>query len=204
MHTSKVVLIGLGLVLLVGCGPSAEQKALISEIEQKSSALEQEALKLDGNQTYLKKEQNEYNEKNKDLKKKLGGKNDSLFNALTRAHQKVVDDYESKLKKLKDIVDASKDLVIKLKDPVSFTFDKRLIEADFKGHTEEGKPIDGYEQKSEKLVKELKELMEKHETIEEQIKRYTAQLDSLEKAKLEAPVAVAAQKPAAKVPKKQK
>jgi septal ring factor EnvC (AmiA/AmiB activator) len=109
--------------VLVSCQPPAENKALASEIEQFVSALEQEIAKFDGNQNYLNAEQKTYNEKNAALKKKLG-KNDSVYNTLTKAHQKIVDEHESKLTALKDLAEASKQLVPKLLDG-SFAFDRR-------------------------------------------------------------------------------
>ncbi len=165
---------------LVSCQPPAENRALASEIEQFVSALEQEIAKFDGNQNYLNAEQTAYNEKNAALKKKFG-KNDSVYNALTKAHQKIVDEHESKLTMLKDLAEASKQLVPKLLDG-SFAFDRRLIEEDFKGGSHEGKTFDGLKQKAEKLREELSNFMPKHEEIEARIKLYEQKLDSLERA----------------------
>jgi predicted nucleic acid-binding Zn-ribbon protein len=177
----------------MSCQPPAENKALTSEIEQFVSALEQEIAKFDGNQNYLNAEQKTYNEKNAALKKKFG-KNDSTYNALTKAHQKIVDEHESKLTKLKDLVEASKQLVPKLLDG-SFAFDRRLIEEDFKGGTHEGKTFDGFKQKAEKLREELSNFMPKHEEIEAQIKLYEQKLDSLERASQAVETAQSPQRP---------
>lgn len=167
-------------MLLSGCQPPAANKALVSEIEQFVAALEQEIAKFEGNQNYLDAEQKEFNDKNAALKKKLG-KNDSTYNALTKAHQKVVDEHESKLTALKDLVEASKQLIPKLQDG-SFAFDRRLIEEDFKGGFVEGKAFDGFKQKADKLREELGGFMPKHEELEERIKLYEQKLDSLERA----------------------
>jgi septal ring factor EnvC (AmiA/AmiB activator) len=179
--------------VLVSCQPPAENKTLASEIEQFVSALEQDIAKFDGNQTYLNSEQKTYNEKNAALKKKLG-KNDSVYNALTKAHQKLVDEHENKLAALKDLAEASKQLIPKLLDG-SFAFDRRLIEEDFKGGTHEGKTFDGFKQKAEKLREELNAFMPRHEALDAQIKLYEQKLDSLERASQVAETASSPQRP---------
>ncbi len=178
---------------LVSCQPPAENKALASEIEQFVSALEQDIAKFDDNQTYLNSEQKTYNEKNAALKKKLG-KSDSIYNALTKAHQKLVDEHENKLAALKDLAEASKQLIPKLLDG-SFAFDRRLIEEDFKGGTHEGKTFDGFKQKAEKLREELNAFMPRHEALGTQIKLYEQKLDSLERASQVAETASSPQRP---------
>jgi predicted nucleic acid-binding Zn-ribbon protein len=134
-----------------------------------------------------------YNEKNAALKKKLG-KNDSVYNALTKAHQKLVDEHENKLAALKDLAEASKQLIPKLLDG-SFAFDRRLIEEDFKGGTHEGKTFDGFKQKAEKLREELNAFMPRHEALDAQIKLYEQKLDSLERASQVAETASSPQRP---------
>ncbi|MFN3386919.1 MAG: hypothetical protein ACK42Y_10080 [Candidatus Thermochlorobacter sp.] len=173
-------LLGFCAGLLMSCQPPEANRLLASEIEQFAAAMEQEIAKFEGNQNYLNAEQKKFNEKNAALKKKLG-KNDSTYNALTKAHQKVVDEHESKLTALKDLVEASKQLIPKLQDG-SFAFDRRLIEEDFKGGTIEGKTFDGFKQRSDKLREELSNFMPKHEELEQRIALYEQKLDSLERA----------------------
>ncbi|MCS7012357.1 MAG: hypothetical protein RMI34_00750 [Chloroherpetonaceae bacterium] len=179
-HLARLVLV-LWVVLVAACQPPAQNKALIAEIEQFISTLEPEIAKFTENQEHISTEQKEFNEKNAALKKKLG-KHDSTYNALTKAHQKIVDEHEAKLNSLKDLIEASRGLIPKLQDG-SFAFDRRLIEEDFKGGVVEGKPFDGFKQKADKLRAELSSnYMDRHKELKEKIRRYEAQLDSLEQA----------------------
>lgn len=172
----------LGIAMtLAACQPPAANKALIAEIEQFINSLEPKITKFEEHQNHFEEEQKEFNERNAALKKKLG-KNDSIYNALTKAHQKIVDEHESKLNSLKELVEASRSLIPKLQDG-SFAFDRRLIEEDFKGGVIEGKPFDGFKQKAETLSEELSQnFMDRHKELKEKIRRYEAQLDSLEQA----------------------
>lgn len=158
---------------LVACKPTAHQQKLIGDIEKSLVAMEQEVAKFESIAEYLSKEQAEFDEINAKLKKERRGKVDSIYNALTKEHRKVVDAHSEKLEKAKTALDGMKSLLEKLRQPLNFTYSTEYIDEDFTTYDVmyvEAKPT-------------LEASMEEHEKVEKSLK---ARLKDIETEKLAA------------------
>ncbi|MFQ3598483.1 MAG: hypothetical protein SNJ55_04500 [Chloroherpetonaceae bacterium] len=167
----NIILFTLLAFTLVACKPTEHQQKLISDIEKSLATMEQEVAKFEGTAEYLSKEQAEFDEMNAKLKKERKGKADSIYNALTREHRKIVDAHNDKLEKAKTAVDGMKSLLEKLRQPLNFTHSTELIDEDFTTYDVmyvEAKPT-------------LEASMEEHEKVEKELK---ARLKDIETEKL--------------------
>ncbi len=174
----NIVLFSLLSLSLTACKPSEHQKKLIDNIQKSLATMEQEVAKFEGTAEYLAKEQAEFDEINAKLKKERKGKADSVYNALTKEHRKIVDSHNENLEKAKTAIDGMKSLLEKLNQPLNFTYSTELIDEDFKTYDEmyvEAKPL-------------LEASMEAHEKVEKDLK---ARLKEIENEKLTAATASA-------------
>ncbi len=173
----NIVLLLLSLSL-TACKPSEHQKKLIDNIQKSLATMEQEVAKFEGMAEYLAKEQAEFDEINAKLKKERKGKADSVYNALTKEHRKVVETHNENLEKAKTAIDGMKSLLEKLNQPLNFTYSTELIDEDFTTYDVmyvESKPT-------------LEASMEEHEKVEKNLK---ARLKEIEDEKLAAATASA-------------
>lgn len=163
------IILFLFLALTVAaCKPTAHQQKLIADIEKSLATMEQEVAKFEGTAEYLSKEQAEFDEINAKLKKERKGKADSIYNALTKEHRKVVDAHNDKLEKAKTAVDGMKSLLEKLRQPLNFTHSTELIDEDFTTYDVmyvEAKPA-------------LEASMEEHEKVEKELKRRLKEIEA--------------------------
>lgn len=174
----NIVLFSLLSLSLTACKPSEHQKKLIDNIQKSLATMEQEVAKFEGTAEYLAKEQAEFDEINAKLKKERKGKADSVYNALTKEHRKIVDSHNENLEKAKTAIDGMKSLLEKLNQPLNFTYSTELIDEDFITYDVmyvEAKPT-------------LEASMEEHEKVEKDLK---ARLKEIEDEKLAAATASA-------------
>lgn len=174
----NIVLFSLLSLSLTACKPSEHQKKLIDNIQKSLATMEQEVAKFEGTAEYLAKEQAEFDEINAKLKKERKGKADSVYNALTKEHRKIVDSHNENLEKAKTAIDGMKSLLEKLNQPLNFTYSTELIDEDFITYDVmyvEAKPT-------------LEASMEEHEKVEKDLK---ARLKEIENEKLTAATASA-------------
>ena len=174
----NIVLFSLLSLSLTACKPSEHQKKLIDNIQKSLATMEQEVAKFEGTAEYLAKEQAEFDEINAKLKKERKGKADSVYNALTKEHRKIVDSHNENLEKAKTAIDGMKSLLEKLNQPLNFTYSTELIDEDFTTYDVmyvEAKPL-------------LEASMEAHEKVEKDLK---ARLKEIEDEKLAAATASA-------------
>ncbi len=174
----NIILFSFLALTVVGCKPTAHQQKLIGDIEKTLATMEQEVAKFEGTAEYLSKEQAEFDEINARLKKERKGKADSIYNALTKEHRKIVDAHNENLEKAKTAMDGMKSLLEKLKQPLNFTHSTELIDEDFTTYDVmyvEAKPV-------------LEASMEAHEKVEKDLK---ARLKEIENEKLTAATALA-------------
>jgi hypothetical protein len=175
------------LALTLGaCKPNPRQQKLMEDLKKTAATLEQEVLQAEGKLTYLTKEQEEFDEKNKAYKKDFKGKNDSAYNALVKAHRKVVDDYADNTAALKGAAEKSAALLEKLSAPVNFTFSTDLIEED----------VRLLDTTYAKVKPKLASAMPQHEKLETALHERDA---AIEKMKQEQALAAASVKPDAKM-----
>lgn len=174
----NIVLFSLLSLSLTACKPSEHQKKLIDNIQKSLATMEQEVAKFEGTAEYLAKEQAEFDEINAKLKKERKGKADSVYNAFTKEHRKIVDSHNENLEKAKTAIDGMKSLLEKLNQPLNFTYSTELIDEDFITYDVmyvEAKPT-------------LEASMEEHEKVEKNLK---ARLKEIEDEKLAAATASA-------------
>jgi hypothetical protein len=176
MTTVKLnfVFVAAALSLMTfGCKPNANQQKILSNLEKLVVVIDQEVLLQEGKQTYLSKDQEEFEAKNKSLKKELG-KQDSVYNALTKAHRKTVDLHSEKLALIKESAEKSRSLIEKLNQPLNFTYSTLLIEEDavhFDTTFTRSKP-------------EFEKAMIEHERIESLMTVQLSKIDSIKTATL--------------------
>ncbi|MFN3345220.1 MAG: hypothetical protein ACK4XY_03760 [Chloroherpetonaceae bacterium] len=167
----NIILFSLLTLTAMACKPSEHQKKLIDNIQKSLATMEQEVAKFESTAEYLSKEQAEFDEINAKLKKERKGKVDSIYNALTKEHRKIVDAHSENLEKAKTAIDGMKSLLEKLNQPLNFTYSTELIDEDFTTYDVmyvEAKPI-------------LEASMEEHGKIEKELK---ARLEEIEKEKM--------------------
>ncbi len=166
--TRNIILCSLLALSVVACKPTAHQQKLIDEIEKSLSTMEQEVAKFESTAEYLSKEQAEFDEINAKLKKERKGKVDSIYNALTREHRKVLDAHNDQLEKAKTAIEGMKSLLDKLRQPLNFTHSTELIDEDFTTYDVmyvEAKPtLEASMEEHEKIEKELKKRLKEIET----------------------------------------
>ncbi len=164
----NIILFSLLSLTVIACKPTEHQQKLIEQIEKSLATMEQEVAKFEGTAEYLAKEQAEFDEINARLKKERKGKADSIYNALTREHRKIVDAHNEKLEKAKTAIDGMKSLLEKLRQPLNFTYSTELIEQDFTTYDVmyvEAKPtLEASIEEHEKMEKELKARLKEIET----------------------------------------
>ncbi len=167
----NIILFSLLTLTAMACKPSEHQKKLIDDIQKSLATMEQEVANFEGTAEYLAKEQAEFDEINARLKKERKGKVDSIYNALTKEHRKIVDAHNENLEKAKTAIDGMRSLLEKLNQPLNFTYSTELIDEDFTTYDVmyvEAKPT-------------LEASMEEHGRIEKELK---ARLEEIEKEKM--------------------